>query len=441
MAGDADSEVPGKKPPVKTFSCTSCGAPVSVKALGQTVAVGCQSCGAVIDVTDENYRIISEAQQKIKFHPAIPLGRRGVLHGVKWEVIGFMVRTDGTGAYSWREYLLFNPYKGFRWLTEYKGHWNYVITTRKNPTSFGDSATYLGKTYKLYNRGEAVAFYVIGEFYWRVKVGETVKVDDFIAPPEILTREVSPEEEIWSIGEYIEADTVYAAFKPDTPLPPKMGVAPNQPNLMGASVKDIWKYAVIFTGAIFVIQLITLIFCKNEFVYHNGFTMMTSKAVDKLATPAFEVKGGTTNLEFTLEAPVDNSWIDLDIELVNERTGEVREFAHGVEYYHGRDSDGYWSEGGQKKTELLSSVPAGAYHMNIEATVPLPQPQSFGSSSKPPVRYFELTLRSGVATWSAFVLTLMAVLAYPLTVLLRKASFEVQRWEESDFSPYQSDDD
>lgn len=441
MAGDPGAEsTGGKKPAVKTFGCTSCGAPVSVRALGQTVAVGCQSCGAVMDVTDENYRVISEARQKIKFEPAIPLGRRGVLHGVKWEVIGFMVRTDGTGAYSWREYLLFNPYKGFRWLTEYKGHWNYVITTRKNPSSFGDSATYLAKTYKLYNRGEAVAFYVIGEFYWRVKVGETVKVDDFINPPEILTREVSPEEEIWSIGEYIEADTIYSAFKPDAPLPPKMGVAPNQPNLMTQTVRDVWKYAVMFIGAIFAIQLVTLIFIKNEFVYHNGFTMMTSKAVDKLATPAFEVKGGATNLEFTLEAPVDNSWIDLDIELVNERTGEVREFAHGVEYYYGRDSDGYWSEGGQKKSELLSSVPAGTYHMNIEATVPLSQPKSFGYSSQQPVRYFELTLRSGVATWSAFVLSLAAVLAYPLTVLLKKTGFEMQRWEESDFSPYQTDD-
>ncbi len=27
-------------------------------------------------------------------------------------------------AYSWHEYVLFNPYKGFRYLTEYDGHWN-----------------------------------------------------------------------------------------------------------------------------------------------------------------------------------------------------------------------------------------------------------------------------------------------------------------------------
>lgn len=442
MAGDADSEVPGKKPPVKTFSCTSCGAPVSVKALGQTVAVGCPSCGAVIDVTDDNYRIISEAQKKIKFHPAIPLGKRGTLRGEKFEVIGFMVRTDGSGKYGWREYLLFNPYKGFRWLTEDNGHWNYVITTRKNPHAGGPgNAEYLGKAYQLYNRGAAKVIFVLGEFYWRVKVGETVKVEDYISPPEILSRETSEQEDIWSIGEYIEADTVYAAFKPDNPLPTKIGVAPNQPNRMAEAVKDIWKYTAIFVGIIFVIQLMSLIFSKNQLVYHNGFTMMTDKTLDKSVTPPFEVKGGTTNLEFTAEAPVDNSWIDLNIEIVNERTGEVRELDHGVEFYYGRDSDGAWSEGSQKKSELLASVPEGTYHLNIEPTVPLSQPNKIASTQKPPVRYFELTLRSGVTTWSAFILSIIAVLAYPVIVWARKESFEVKRWEESDFSPYQSDDD
>jgi len=36
-----------------------------------------------------------------------------------WEVIGFQVRTIRVQGidYSWGEYLLFNPYEGFRYLT------------------------------------------------------------------------------------------------------------------------------------------------------------------------------------------------------------------------------------------------------------------------------------------------------------------------------------
>lgn len=441
MAGDAEAESAGKKKPaVKTFGCTSCGAPVSVKAVGQTVAVGCPSCGAVIDVTDDNYRIISEAQKKILFFPAIPLGRRGTLRGEKWEVIGFMVRTDGSGVYSWREYLLWNPFKGFRWLTEYNGHWNYVITTRKNPSGMGDSATYLGKKYKLYNRGEGKVIFVLGEFYWRVAVGETVQVEDYINPPEMLSREVSAQEEIWSIGEYIEADSVFAAFKPDAPLPTMIGVAPNQPSLTAAATSAAWKHAWIFIGILFVIQIGSLVLSNHGLVYHNGFTLMSDKAVDKFVTPSFTVKGWPANLEFTLESPVDNSWLDLDIDLVNEVTGEVREFSHGVEYYHGRDSDGPWAEGSQKRSAFLSAVPDGTYHINLDSTIATPSAQKPGASQQPRVRYLELTVKRGVVTWSAFVLSLLVVLVYPLIVWSRKESFEVKRWEESDFSPYQSDD-
>jgi len=442
MVGDDGEKAAGKKAPaVKTFGCASCGAPVSVKAVGQTVAVGCPSCGAVIDVTDDNYRVISEAQKKILFSPAIPLGRRGTLRGEKWEVIGFMVRTDGSGVYSWREYLLFNPYKGFRWLTEYNGHWNYVITTRKNPSRVGNSATYLGKTYQLYNRGEGKVIFVLGEFYWRVKVGETVSVEDYINPPEMLSVEATVEEQIWSIGEYIEADKVYAAFKPDNPLPTMIGVAPNQPDLTAPAVSAAWKHAWMFIGILFVIQIASLVLSNNELVYHNGFMLMSDKAADKFVTPPFTVKGAPSNLEFTMEAPVDNNWIDVDIDMVNDGTGEVREFSHGVEYYHGRDSDGNWTEGSQKRSALLSDAPDGTYHINLDSTVATPSAQKPGSPQQPQVRYFELTVRRGVVSWSAFVLSILAVLAYPLAVSMRKGGFEAKRWEESDFSPYKTDDD
>jgi predicted RNA-binding Zn-ribbon protein involved in translation (DUF1610 family) len=441
MAGDTEAEsADAKKPAVKTFSCTSCGAPVSVKAAGQTVAVGCPSCGAVIDVTDDNYRIISEAQKKILFYPAIPLGKRGTIRGEKWEVIGFMVRSDGSGVYSWREYLLWNPFKGFRWLTEYNGHWNYVITTRKNPHANKDSAFYLGRTYKLYSRGEAKVIFVLGEFYWRVQVGETVNVEDYIDPPGILSREVSAQEEIWSIGEYIEPDAIYAAFKPDNPLPTMIGIAPNQPSLTGEATSAVWKRAWIFIGILFVIHIATMVLSGHQLVYHNGFTLMKDTAMDKFVTPPFAVKGGASNLEFTLESPVDNSWIDLDIDLVNEGTGEVREISHGVEYYHGRDSDGPWAEGDQKKSALLSDMPDGTYHMNVDSTVATAPTQKSSAPQPPRVRFFELSVKRGVVTWSAFVLSILAVLAYPLIVWARRESFEVKRWEESDFSPYQTDD-
>src|SRR4051812_27110101 len=108
MDGEKAKTVPASSL-VQNFACTSCGAPVTIRAVGHSLAVVCPSCHAVIDAQDPNYKILSEASTKLDaFEPLIPLGERGTLFDVKYEMIGFMVRTDSSGDYPWQEYLLFN---------------------------------------------------------------------------------------------------------------------------------------------------------------------------------------------------------------------------------------------------------------------------------------------------------------------------------------------
>jgi len=46
-----------------------------------------------------------------------------------------------------------------------------------------------------------------------------------------------------------------------------------------------------------------------------------------------------------------------------------------------------------------------------------------------------------VPLWLNFFLALILLSVYPLCVWMRSRSFEVARWAESDFSPYQATDD
>ena len=68
----------------------------------------------------------------MKIHRSSHSGSRGSIRGVLYEVIGFQRRTIQVEeiSYSWHEYVLFNPIKGFRYLTEYAGHWNDVSILR-----------------------------------------------------------------------------------------------------------------------------------------------------------------------------------------------------------------------------------------------------------------------------------------------------------------------
>ena len=108
-------------PQAKVIECPTCGAPVPLRALGQSVMTVCASCGTQLDTSRPEIRVIKEyRRQQLELH--VPLGARGTLRGQLFEVIGALRRGDNDG--NWEEYLLFNPYSGFRWLVYDTGHWS-----------------------------------------------------------------------------------------------------------------------------------------------------------------------------------------------------------------------------------------------------------------------------------------------------------------------------
>ena len=74
---------------------------------------------------------------------------------------------DGV-TYTWAEYLLYNPYKGYRYLTEYNGHWNDIRTLRALPVpsqkNSKPAVVYAGKTYTHFQTADATTGFVMGEF-------------------------------------------------------------------------------------------------------------------------------------------------------------------------------------------------------------------------------------------------------------------------------------
>ena len=160
---------PAGAPHVKSLNCPGCGASLTVRSLGNAVTIVCESCHSVLDAQDPKLRILQQFHAAtIEDPPLIPLGTRGTIRGVLYEAIGFQRRTiqvEGV-SYSWHEYVLFNPTKGFRYLTEYDGHWNDVSILRSLPSlSSGEATlTYLGETYRLFQTADAATAFVLGEF-------------------------------------------------------------------------------------------------------------------------------------------------------------------------------------------------------------------------------------------------------------------------------------
>src|SRR5690242_1875152 len=92
-------------PPVvrtQSLNCPNCGGPVTLRGFGHALTVVCQQCLTLLDASNPQLHILEQVQEKQRVTPTIPLGQRGTFAGVKWENIGFQVRTvyDEGVAYS-----------------------------------------------------------------------------------------------------------------------------------------------------------------------------------------------------------------------------------------------------------------------------------------------------------------------------------------------------
>src|SRR2546425_1528439 len=153
---------------IKALNCPSCGAALTIRGFEHTLTVVCPQCLSILDAKDPNLQILQKFSEKTRVNPAIPLGSRGNWNGTVYEVIGYQQRTISAGGelYSWSEYLLFNPYKGFRYLTEYNGHWNDVRTLRALPRpgfSLGvkPHVQYAGASFTHFSTAQARTTYVL----------------------------------------------------------------------------------------------------------------------------------------------------------------------------------------------------------------------------------------------------------------------------------------
>jgi hypothetical protein len=423
IAGPAQSAGarPREAPTVRTLSCPSCGAPLTVRGLLQTESVACGACGSVLDLTDESLQVISTFQAKTRLQPLIPLGTRGKLLGDLLEVIGFMrrrVTVEGVD-YEWSEYLLFNPYKGFRWLSEYNGHWTFIRTLTERPAG-RNTPSYLNRAFRHFQTSQARVTYVLGEFFWRVQVGETARVEDYVSPPYLLSREVSEKEIVWSLGQYIDPAVIRAAFQLKTPLPARVGVYSCQPEPFGAAASAVYRLLGWFLVAALAIQLLVAAVSQNKLVYQGSFFYQPSTGEKSFVTDVFEVPGHTSNLVVRSHADVSNSWLYLNMALINDETGQAYDFGREIGYYFGNDSDGSWSEGRQNDQAVLPAIPAGRYYLRIE-------PENAGDA----VRYSIHVVRD-VPRWSFFVIAVIALLVVPGWLFWRQRHFEIKRWAESD---------
>jgi len=442
------SPSPTKLNLVKTLHCASCGAPQELRAGPRSQVLICAYCDSTIDLTDPTFKVLHQYQQRIKFEPFVPLGARGTLRDETLECIGYMRRTvtiEGID-YTWSEYLLHNPYKGYRWLTEYNGHWSLVKECPALPLGpggliaddppQGGSINYMGTPFKHFQSASARVTYCIGEFYWRVAQDDRAMAHDYVNPPYTLSCELAGDDVTWSLSEYVAGREISQAFKLPNVLP-TVGVAPNQPNPI--DVKRLWTDYALFCALSFLLTLVFAMFCADKQVFEKTWLFNANEKERATVTDFFELGGRSANVEIDVKTNLDNRWAFFQLALINAQTNTAIDFGVDASYYHGVEDGESWSEGSADAEAVVPSVPAGRYYLRIDPESGTgDSPDAYQQGQPEPgaeLFHYAVTVRRDVVQWWYMLVIWIVLLPWPIIQSIRRASFEGRRWAESDHAP------
>jgi hypothetical protein len=357
--------------------------------------------------------------------PLIPLGAKGALRGVPVEVLGYLRRyiDVGGGHYEWSEWQL-STGTGYRWLTEYNGHFHFVAPIaggEVDATDEGALARSSGVRYRRFQTARARYKDIQGELNWRVRVEDVVETIDYTAPPHVLSCEREKNEVNWSRGEYVPADEVWAGLGLPGKPPRAVGVGMGQPNPYFEGRR--WASLSAWLG--FAALLGLAVFLRASLPRQTLASIEVPLKNEGVAlSEPFELSGPAA-LRISASAPMNQSWAGLDVALIQEATGEAHTVGFELSRFEGVDDGERWREGDTSGSATLGAVPAGTYLLRAEVTL---DPQS--AARVPPAA--QLEIRRAGFVWTPFWVALVLLFVPAFALRQRFRAFERARWSEGD---------
>lgn len=412
--------------------CLKCGHDMKNYAGHLSTHFVCSNCRNVHEFSSSGLKLSSIVFKK-SVKGIVPVGHRGEYKKSKFTVIGILLVKESGTSYYWNEYYILYDSGLTATIIEINGHFIYSEVTE---TKYPINSTEVEYNDLVYSKFNFYTFYYVGaegEFDFNVYYSVKPKVVEYIYPPYGLVKETKDGEVIWYSTEYIDSSTVKRLFEKTSNLvfPKKEGVASIQPLKIGVNRNRVLKNLFITPLVMFAILLLFIIEEKELVKFNvpvNKLKVDTLGVVipsgeEQFTSMPFKVKNWTGSSSLKIEAfsYVENDWVELEGQLLNEVSGEEDYVNIGIEYYHGSD----WSEGSQESDVIVSSVSDGSYRF-VGKTIS-------SNTTNGADQIFVKIYQTGVI-WKNFWLILLAVSILPGSIYLYQSSFESNRWLTSNLN-------
>jgi hypothetical protein len=347
--------------------CDRCKASLVLNVTFKPLSFVCNKCFSVFVFDDNEYKRAPKLQKTLATNThqfALKVGDEGIINNISYQVTGIAVKRVGTGADvdvdadTWIEYSLCSNNGKFVYLSEDNGHWVLLQkesdVTTQNPTGL--------EHFSLVNTNySCTIMYAEGLFDYQLPK-HYFDVFDYVNYPEIISIEEVNKVSYFFRGRHISRRELKTAF-PNIILPWSIGLGMGQPTWLN------YSHYTIITAFFALLIIITGIvdFRKTNVASLNVLADTTYR--EKLSSSFTLQQRHPSALTIYLDTKLDNSWMNVEIGLVNEKTNEVRYAVYDVEYYHGVEDKYHWEEGSIQGEFVICAVPAGTYHLTAAAFV------------------------------------------------------------------------
>lgn len=359
-----------RDPSLLSINCTCCGAGLDVLGGGRVIVQICSYCGAELDAQN-NYRTLRQFKDQKRPETPLSIGMSGSLYGAEFTIIGLIEHAERWGGrvYQWLDHQLYSPTHGYAWLTLEAGHlvfsrryrgsaWmseRWVETAESPPSVTTEDGRYV-----YYETTTSAVTYVEGEFTWPPSLGEKTTTISAMSDTAMLGFSTTGSERETYRSFYVSKQQAEAAFGVSLNLNPHR-VHPLQPFIEGPNYRFLLVVSFVFTILCLVMAV--------SFSQRSGERAIERQALKRGDFPAeitipLEADSQLTRVSFS--GNVKNSWIYLDIELLDPEGEPVFEAGRTIEYYTGRDSEGSWSEGSKFASLTFRPDRTGDYTLVLD---------------------------------------------------------------------------
>lgn len=341
------------------YICPVCHTQNTLELTFPVEEYACKSCSNLIDIDrNASKKVIKKPVESV----VLEIGQKGIIEGHEYTVVAMVVRKYGSSVY-WREYYLKNNKGEDAFLSESDGHWVFLVAIpgEKMGKSWGTQlADYNERSYRWYETTQCHIHAAAGFFEEKLNF-RIATYKEYVNGIRMISEEESGSKIQYFSGKHISKYDIKKGFK-----------LTHMPNYSGIGI--VQPYYVDIKQAINIVCLVALLICLLQlyvFTSRTNYTVIeqTIKFEEvknkEFISNSFMLSGGSAPLKVDVYSDVDNSWVNLQLSLVNEKTNEVTYTSKDIEEYHGYEDGESWSEGSKDEKFNICGVAPGKYHFVI----------------------------------------------------------------------------